>query len=74
MPSEATVMDHSYPLTRIITLFLDRAPGTPVAPQLKEFIRFILSRQGQEAGLRDGGGYLPVLSPVAERELKKLEN
>ena len=74
VPSEATVMDHSYPLTRIITMFLDRPPGKPVAPQLTEFIRYILSREGQEAVLRDGGGYLPVLAPVAERELKKLEN
>lgn len=73
MPSEATVMDHSYPLTRIITMFLDRPPGTPVAPRLKEFIRFILSREGQQAVLRDGGGYLPVLAPVADRELNKLE-
>jgi len=74
MPSEATVMDHSYPLTRIITMFLDRPPGKPVAPQLKEFIRYILTREGQEAVLRDGGGYLPVLAPAAEKELKKLEN
>lgn len=74
VPSETTVMDHSYPLTRIITMFLDRPPGKPVAPRLKEFVRYVLSREGQEAVLRDGGGYLPVLAPVAERELKKLEN
>jgi phosphate transport system substrate-binding protein len=74
VPSETSVMDHSYPLTRIITMFLDRPPGKPVAPHLKEFVRYILSRDGQEAVVRDGGGYLPVLAPVAETELKKLEN
>ena len=74
MPSEETVMDHSYPLTRIITLFLDRAPGKPVAPHIREFVRYILSREAQEAVLRDGGGYLPILAPEAARELKKLEN
>jgi phosphate transport system substrate-binding protein len=74
MPSEATVMDHSYPLTRIITMFVDRAPGKPLAPQLREFIRYILSYDAQEAVLREGGGYLPILAPEAVRELKKLEN
>jgi len=74
MPSEATVMDHSYPLTRIITMFVDRAPGKPMAPQLREFLRYILSYDAQEAVLRTGGGYLPILAPEAVKELKKLEN
>ena len=28
-------MNHSYPLARIITMFLDRAPGKPIAPRLQ---------------------------------------
>jgi len=74
MPSEATVMDHSYPLTRIITMFVDRAPGKPMAPQVREFLHYILSYDAQEAVLREGGGYLPILAPEAAREFKKLEN
>jgi phosphate transport system substrate-binding protein len=74
MPSEATVMDHTYPLTRIVTMFFDRPPGQPVAPQIREFLRYILSRDAQQAVLRDGGGYLPILAPAAARELKKLED
>lgn len=73
MPSQETVMDHSYPLTRIITMFVDRAPGKPMAPQLREFLRYILSHDAQEAVLREGGGYLPILAPEAQRELKKLD-
>jgi phosphate transport system substrate-binding protein len=67
-------MDHSYPLTRIITLFIDRAPGKPVAPPIREFVRYILSRDAQQAVLREGGGYLPILAPDAARELRKLES
>jgi phosphate transport system substrate-binding protein len=74
MPSEATVMDHSYPLTRIITMFVDRPPGQPMSPQLREFLRYILSHDAQEAVLRTGGGYLPILAPAAAKELKKLES
>jgi phosphate transport system substrate-binding protein len=72
-PSEASVLDHGYPLTRIITLYVDRAPGRPVAPHVREFVRYILSRDAQEAVRSEGGGYLPMLAPFAERELMKLE-
>ncbi len=71
--SEATVMDHSYPLTRIITLFLDRPPGRPVPAHIREFVRYVLSRDGQRAVLEHGGGYLPILAPAAAREIHKLD-
>ena len=72
-PSESTVIDHTYPLTRLITLYLDRSPGRPVPPRLREFVRYVLSRDAQEAVLREGGGYLPMLAPFAAHELRKLE-
>ena len=71
-PTRDSVMDHSYPLTRTVTLFLDRAPDKPVDPKLREFLRYVLSRQGQQAVLPDGRGYLPILAPAAARELEKL--
>jgi phosphate transport system substrate-binding protein len=72
-PSRSSVMDHSYPLTRMITMYLNRAPGRPADPKLAEFLRYILSREGQEAVLREGGGYLPMLAPFAVKELRKLD-
>jgi phosphate transport system substrate-binding protein len=71
-PTRASVMDHSYPLTRMIAIYLNRAPGTAVDPKLAEFLRYVLSRQGQEAVLTKGRGYLPMLAPLAARQLKKL--
>lgn len=70
--SEQSVMDHSYPLTRRITLFLDRPPGGRVPPPIAAFVRYILSRDAQQAVFAFGGGYLPVLAPAAERELHQL--
>jgi len=69
----ASVTDHSYPLIRMISMVLDRAPGKKADPKLEAFIRYILSRQGQEAVEKDGAGYLPMTAPFAARELKKLE-
>jgi len=71
-PTRASVMDHAYPLTRMIAIYLDRAPGKPVDPKLEEFLRYVLSRAGQRAVLAQGRGYLPVLAPSAARQLKKL--
>jgi phosphate transport system substrate-binding protein len=71
-PTRETVTDHSYPLTRMVTMFLNRPPGRPVDPKLREFLSYVLSRQGQQAVLRYGRGYLPILAPAATRELEKL--
>lgn len=71
-PTLESVMDHSYPLTRVVTMFLNRAPGKPVDPKLREFLRYVLSRQGQQAVLREGRGYLPLLAPAAARQRAKL--
>jgi phosphate transport system substrate-binding protein len=67
-----TVMDRSYPLTRVIPIFLNRTPGKLVDPKLREFLRYILSRQGQ-AIVAEDGGYLPLTAGIAREQLKKLE-
>jgi phosphate transport system substrate-binding protein len=72
-PSAPSVLDHTYPLTRMITLYLNRAPGKPVDPKLQEFLSYVLSSEGQQSVLREGRGYLPMLSRFARHELQKLE-
>jgi phosphate transport system substrate-binding protein len=72
-PTRDTVLNHSYPLTRTIKMYLKRVPGEPTDPKLREFLRYVLSREGQEAVEREGHGYLPILAPFAESELRKLD-
>jgi phosphate transport system substrate-binding protein len=73
-PTRDSVLDHSYPLTRMIGMYLNKAPGKPADPKLAEFLRYVLSREAQEAVLREGRGYLPILAPFARTELRKLED
>lgn len=73
MPSLQSVADRSYPLTRTITMFVDRPPGEPLDPKVREFMQYILSREGQQAVLDHGQGYLPVPADVAAREARKLD-
>jgi ABC-type phosphate transport system substrate-binding protein len=60
-----------YPLTRYMYIRLNREPGQPVPPHIKEFLRYILSREGQEPILYSG--YFPLTAAQAKEELAKLE-
>jgi phosphate transport system substrate-binding protein len=72
---EATIenlIQRKYPLTRFITTFINRPPGQPIDPKVKEFLRYILSREGQQAIVRDGN-YLPLSESWIRDQLTKLE-
>ena len=67
-----TLITGRYPLTRTLPAFMDRVPGQPVDPKVKEFLRYILSREGQQ-DILDDGRYLPLSAERVKTELKKLE-
>jgi phosphate transport system substrate-binding protein len=67
-----TLQDRSYPLFDRIYVYTDRAPGQPLDPKIHEFLRFVLSREGQAEVMRDGK-YLPLTAAVAVAQLRKLE-
>jgi phosphate transport system substrate-binding protein len=66
------VQNRSYPLAFEMFFYINRPPGQPLDPKVKEFLRYVLSRQGQEAVQRDGK-YLPLTAGVVREQLKKLE-
>lgn len=47
VPSYENVATAAYPLSRLIYFNVNRAPGKPLDPAVDEFLRFVLSRQGQ---------------------------
>jgi phosphate transport system substrate-binding protein len=67
-----TLISQSYPLTRVIPAFIDHAPGTRVDPKLREFLRYLLSREGQQALLKESG-YLPLGAQSIREQLEKLQ-
>ena len=71
-PSKATFQDRSYPLVRNLYIYLNRKPGTSIDPKLKEFLRYVLSREGQEAIVANGN-YLPLPAAMVREQLAKLE-
>lgn len=43
----------SYPLSRVLYFNVNKTPGKPLNPAIQEFLRFILSREGQEIVLEE---------------------
>lgn len=70
--TKENLIAQKYPMTRIIPAVLDRKPGQPVDPKVREFLRFILSREGQQDIVRETG-YLPLGSQAIREQLKKLQ-
>ena len=72
MPNESSFQDRSYPLVRNIYIYLNRAPGQVLDPKLHEFLRYVLSREGQKIVARNGN-YLPLTAQVVREQLAKLQ-
>ena len=64
------VLSGKYPLARFLYINVNKAPGKPLDPLVRELLRFVLSREGQELVVKDG--YIPVPAAVAAEELGKL--
>ncbi|MBI5627299.1 MAG: phosphate ABC transporter substrate-binding protein [Candidatus Rokubacteria bacterium] len=60
----------TYPLARFLYVYVNRAPGKPLDPLVGEFLRLVLSKDGQEVVVKDG--YFPLPSKIDKEELAKL--
>ena len=73
LPTHQTVADHSYALTRTITAVINKPPGKPADPKVEEFLRYVLSQEGQQAVTEDGG-YTALTAPLAQAGLRQLSH
>lgn len=60
-PSFQTALDGSYPLRRLLYLYIDKNPKHAPIPLVTELVRFALSSQGQQAVLDQGYFPLPLV-------------
>lgn len=59
------VDQEQYPLARQLFVYVNKHPNEDLAPQQAEFLRMVLSQQGQEVTARDG--YIPLPEAIASR-------
>lgn len=67
-----TVRDRTYPFTRDAFLYVNREPGKPLNPKVREFLRYILSRDGQQAVDRLGV-FNPLTAQALREQTQKLD-
>ncbi|MCS7238283.1 MAG: PstS family phosphate ABC transporter substrate-binding protein [Thermoguttaceae bacterium] len=59
-----------YPLTRILFVYINYRPGSQLDPLRREFVRYILSKDGQAQVIKDG--YFPITWEMAREALKSV--
>ena len=59
-----------YPLSRYLYVYVNKHPNRDLAPLEAQFVKYMLSKQGQKVVEKDG--YIPVPAKVANADLKKL--
>jgi phosphate transport system substrate-binding protein len=70
-PADAAhAADGSYPLARFLYVYINKHPNRELAPLEREFVKMVLSRQGQEVVVKDG--YIPLPAAVAKKTLAEL--
>ena len=60
----------AYPLSRFLYVYVNKAPNQELSPLVREFIKLMLAKQGQEVVVKDG--YIPLPAKVAKKTLAKL--
>jgi phosphate transport system substrate-binding protein len=64
------VTSGKYPLSRFLYLYVNKAPGKPLDPLPLEFLKLVLSKEGQEVVVKDG--YMPLTPAIVKEELGKV--
>ncbi len=66
----ANAVSGQYPLSRFLYVYVNKAPNKALSPLLGEFVKLVLSKQGQEVVVKDG--YVPLPATVTGKQLKEL--
>ena len=71
-PTVKNVYEHKYPFSRFVYIYVNKAPGKPLDPKVKEFLKVVLSKQGQQV-VADERVFIPLQPEVVRDELAKLD-
>jgi len=66
------VASQTYPLARVMYFYVNRPPGKPIDPCIREFLRYILSKEGQQAVVQDAI-YTPLPTRMVMASLERIQ-
>ena len=61
----------SYPLSRYLFVYVNKAPNQPLAPIVREFLKYVYSREGQMVVMKDG--YFPMSEKIIRKQSEHLK-
>ena len=70
-PTYENVMNGKYPLGRMLYINVVKEPNKPLPTLVKEFLKFVLSKEGQQIVIKDG--YLPLTAGIVKKQLALLD-
>lgn len=65
-----TAISGKYPLARFLYVYVNKHPNKALSPLEGEFLKLVLSKEGQEVVVKDG--YIPLPAKVADKTIKAL--
>jgi phosphate transport system substrate-binding protein len=65
------VLSGKYPMSRMLYIYVAKQPGKPLPKLTEEFLRYVLSKEGQQIVVKDG--YDPLPSKLVDSQLKSLK-
>lgn len=68
--TSANAVSGAYPLSRFLYVYVNKAPNKALDPITAEFIKLIMSQQGQEVVVKDG--YVPLPAAVVKKQFEAL--
>jgi phosphate transport system substrate-binding protein len=70
-PDATHALDGTYPLARVLYVYINKHPNRKLDALQLEFLKMVLSKQGQETVVRDG--YIPLPSTMTSKALVDLQ-
>ena len=70
-PTYENVASGKYPLSRFLLVYVNKEPNKALDPLTKEFLKFVLSKEGQEIAVKDG--YYPMSAKLVNEDRAALE-
>ncbi|MFC3607974.1 PstS family phosphate ABC transporter substrate-binding protein [Stutzerimonas tarimensis] len=69
--NEENALAGKFPLARFFYVYINKAPNKPLSPLEAEFVRMMLSQEGQQVVVKDG--YIPLPKRVVDKALADLD-
>jgi phosphate transport system substrate-binding protein len=70
-PTYENATSGGYPLSRYLFVYVNKAPNQPLSPIVREFLKYVYSREGQRVVIKDG--YFPMSEKIIQKQLEHLK-